>query len=217
MPQEDSQLVPCYPRQQISVGVYSRCMQRGFCSVDIRSKHYIPLKLLPAYNVKPDTTPTSLHARADCECPRCRSSFGRFDLFFLSLQTNKAARNINVLAQTVTEARHSLRQTHRNIADLTQHPQFGLLRLQTEYKNSEQTCREKIDEVLQFSESFLRSFVEVPPLDDFRDYLLPSAAASSLHILQEVGKQVGKNGGFIQGVTNESFTDLYLSWQRLPC
>ncbi|KAH9976528.1 hypothetical protein BJV74DRAFT_861953 [Russula compacta] len=114
---------------------------------------------------------------------------------------NKAARNINVLAQTVTEARHSLRQTHRNIADLTQHPQFGLLRLQTEYKNSEQTCREKIDEVLQFSESFLRSFVEVPARDDFRDYLLPSAAASSSHILQEVGKQVGK----------KSFPDLYLS------
>ncbi|KAH9976907.1 hypothetical protein BJV77DRAFT_1053324, partial [Russula vinacea] len=110
-----------------------------------------------------------------------------------SMPNNKAARNIKVLAQTVTDASQGLLQAHRNIVDLTQHPQFGLLRLQSEYETGEQTCRQRIGEVLQFSEHFLRSFVEVPPLDDFRDHLLPTAAASSSHNLQEVSRQMENN------------------------
>ncbi len=56
-------------------------------------------------------------------------------------------------------------------------------------------CRQTIGEVLQFSEQFLRSFVEIPPLDDFREYILPSAAESSSRILQEVYGQMRSNGG----------------------
>jgi hypothetical protein len=121
---------------------------------------------------------------------------GSLFILFFSQPNNKAARNIKVLAQTVTDASQGLLQAHRNIVDLTQHPQFGLLRLQSEYETGEQTCRQRIGEVLQFSEHFLRSFVEVPPLDDFRDHLLPTAAASSSHNLQEVSRQMENNGEF---------------------
>ena len=55
-------------------------------------------------------------------------------------------------------------------------------------------CQQRIYEVLQFSEHFLRSFVEIPPLDDFRDHLLPSAAESSSRILQEVHGKMKRNG-----------------------
>jgi hypothetical protein len=112
----------------------------------------------------------------------------------VSQPDNKAARHIQVLAQTVTDARRSLRQARRDIADLTQHPQFGLLRLQSEYENGELTCRQRISEVLEYSEQFLGSFAEVPPLDDFRDHLLPTAASESSYILQEVCRQMTING-----------------------
>jgi hypothetical protein len=56
-------------------------------------------------------------------------------------------------------------------------------------------CRKTIEEVLQFSEQFLRSFVEIPQLDDFRKHILPSAAESSSRILQEVYRQMRNNGG----------------------
>jgi hypothetical protein len=110
--------------------------------------------------------------------------------FPLFSQSNKAARYIRALANTVTDARENLLQTRQSISSLTQHPQFGLLRLQSEYESSERTCKQKIYEVQQFSEQFLRSLVKVPPLDAFRDLLLPEAAASSLHILREVNKQM---------------------------
>ncbi|KAI0280616.1 hypothetical protein BGY98DRAFT_963255 [Russula aff. rugulosa BPL654] len=94
-----------------------------------------------------------------------------------SIPNNKATRNttrnINVLAQTVLEERQSLEQVRQDVTDLTQHPQMGLLRLQSEYKDNKEMCRQTIHEVLRFSEGFLRSFVEIPPLDDFRDHLLP--------------------------------------------
>ncbi|KAI9508974.1 hypothetical protein F5148DRAFT_1191191 [Russula earlei] len=106
------------------------------------------------------------------------------------LINNKAAHNIKTLAQVVSDARKRLLQAHQDIAELTQHPQFGLLRLRSEYTRSENTCRQRINDVLQFSEQFLRSFVQVPPLDDFRDHLLPSAAASSTQILEDVGRKV---------------------------
>jgi hypothetical protein len=116
------------------------------------------------------------------------------DLIFLPSQSkNKAARNINALAQTVLDARQSLQQARQDITDLTQHPQIGLLRLQSEYEDSKGMCQQRIGEVLQFSEQFLRSFVEIPPLDDFRDDLLPSAAESSSRILQEVYGQMKSN------------------------
>jgi hypothetical protein len=117
------------------------------------------------------------------------------DLIFLSFNPkNKAARNINVLAQTVSEARQSLQQANQRITDLTQHPQFGLQRLQSEYEDGKDMCQQRIREVLQFSEIFLRSFVEIPPLDDFRDHLLPSAAESSSRIIQQVYGQMKSNG-----------------------
>ena len=78
--------------------------------------------------------------------------------------------------------------------NVTQQPQFDLLRLQTEYETGEKTCRREIDKILQFSEEFLRSFVDVPPLDVFRDHHLPAAATSSSHILEEVGRQMKGNG-----------------------
>lgn len=116
------------------------------------------------------------------------------DLIFLPSQPkNKAACNINVLAQTVLEARQSLEQARQDITELTQHPQIGLLRLQSEYKDNNDMCQQRIGEVLQFSEHFLRSFVEIPPLDDFRDHLLPSAAESSSRILQDVYGQMTSN------------------------
>jgi hypothetical protein len=117
------------------------------------------------------------------------------DLVFLSSQPkNKAARNINDLAQTVSEARQSLQQANRDITDLTQHPQFGLQRLQSEYEDGKDMCQQRIVEVLQFSVHFLRSFFEIPPLDDFRDHLLPEAAESSSRIIQEVYRQMKSNG-----------------------
>ncbi|KAF8490158.1 hypothetical protein F5888DRAFT_1742622 [Russula emetica] len=106
---------------------------------------------------------------------------------------NKAARNIKVLAQTVLDARQSLEQARQDITDLTQNPQIGLLRLQSEYEDSKGMCKDRIGEVLKFSQHFLRSFVEIPPLDDFRDHLLPSAAESSSRILQEVYGQMKSN------------------------
>ncbi len=47
-----------------------------------------------------------------------------------------------------------------------------------EYENGEKTCRQRIGEVLEFSECFVHLFAEVPTLDDFRDNLLPAVAAS---------------------------------------
>jgi hypothetical protein len=64
------------------------------------------------------------------------------------------------------------------------------MRLQSEYENGEETCRQRIGEVLQFSEQFLNSFAKVPPLDDFRNHLLPTTAASSSRVLQEVSRQM---------------------------
>ena len=103
-----------------------------------------------------------------------------------SNSTNKSASNMRALAQTVATGRDRLRQTHENIAPLTHHLQTDLLRLMSEYENGEQTCRQRIGELLEFSERFIHSFAEVPPLDDFRDHLLPAAAASSSRVLQEV-------------------------------
>ena len=104
--------------------------------------------------------------------------------------TNKAASNMRALAQTVAAARDRLRQTHENISPLTHHPQSDLLRLMSEYENGEKTCRQRIGEVLEFSERFIHSFAEVPALDDFRDHLLPAAEASSLRVLQDVAADV---------------------------
>ena len=117
------------------------------------------------------------------------------DLILLSSQPkNKAARNINVLAQTVSEAGQSLQQANRDITDLTRHPQFGLQRLQSVYEDGRDTCQQRIGEVLQFSEQLLHSFFEIPPLDDFRDHLLPEAAESSSRIIQQVYGQMMGNG-----------------------
>ena len=104
--------------------------------------------------------------------------------------TNKAASNMRALARTVAVARDRLRQTHENISPLTHHPQSDLLRLMSEYKNGEKTCRQRIGEVLEFSERFIHSFAEVPALDDFRDHLLPAAEASSSRVLRDVAADV---------------------------
>ena len=106
---------------------------------------------------------------------------------------NKAARNMRALAQSVAGARERLRQTHENIAPFTRHPQSDLLRLMSEYENGERTCRQRIGEVFEFSERFIHSFAEVPPLDDFRDHLLPAAAASSSRALQEIAADLRNN------------------------
>ncbi|KAF8267161.1 hypothetical protein EI94DRAFT_1731159 [Lactarius quietus] len=53
---------------------------------------------------------------------------------------NKAASNVRALAQTVAAARNRLRQTHKNIAPLTRHPQSDL-RLMSEYENGEKRRR----------------------------------------------------------------------------
>lgn len=106
------------------------------------------------------------------------------------ISTNKAASNMRALARTVADARNRLRQTHENIAPLTHHPQSDLLRLMSEYENGEKTCRQRIGEVLEFSERFIHSFAEVPALDDFRDHLLPAAEASSSRVLREVAADV---------------------------
>ena len=55
-------------------------------------------------------------------------------------------------------------------------------------------CQQRIHEVLQFSEHFLLSFFEIPPLDAFREHLLPEAAESSSRIIQEVYRQMKSNG-----------------------
>jgi hypothetical protein len=107
-----------------------------------------------------------------------------------TISTNKAASNMRALAQTVADARDRLRKTHENIAPLTHHPQSDLLRLMSEYENGEKTCRQRIGEVLEFSERFIHSFAEVPALDDFRDHLLPAAEASSSRVLREVAADV---------------------------
>ncbi|KAF8264562.1 hypothetical protein EI94DRAFT_1738162 [Lactarius quietus] len=103
---------------------------------------------------------------------------------------NKAASNMRALAQTVAAARDRLRQTHENIAPLTHHPQSDLLRLMSEYEKGEKTCRQRIGEVLEFSERFIHSFAEVPALDEFRDHLLPAAEDSSSRVLREVAADV---------------------------
>jgi hypothetical protein len=103
---------------------------------------------------------------------------------------NKAASNMRALAQTVAAARDRIRQTHENVAPLTHHPQSDLLRLMSEYENGEKTCRQRIGEVLEFSERFIHSFAEVPALDEFRDHLLPVAEASSSRVLREVAADV---------------------------
>jgi hypothetical protein len=112
------------------------------------------------------------------------------------------------------EARHSLEQVRQDVIDLTQHPQIGLLRLQSEYEDSKDMCQQRISEVLRFSEHFLRSFVEIPPLDDFRDHLLPSAAESSSGILKEVYGQMKRNGKS-RTTSYQSFRLLIL--YDLPC
>ncbi|KAH9954587.1 hypothetical protein BC827DRAFT_1158667 [Russula dissimulans] len=61
--------------------------------------------------------------------------------------------------------RSRLRQVHRDIAELTQQPQFSLLRLQSEYESGDRTSRHRINGLLEFSERFLASFPRVPPLD----------------------------------------------------
>ena len=117
-----------------------------------------------------------------CHCMKCepflKTSFS---------QSNKAARYIRALAQTVTDARQSLLQSHQ---DIVGQPKSSLWRLRDVYESSQVECRQKIEEVHGFSEDFLQSFVEVPPLDDFHGYLLPSAVAESSCILQDVHKQV---------------------------
>jgi len=50
-----------------------------------------------------------------------------------------------------------------------------------------------MDEVLDFSNRFLESFVETPQLDEFRDHVLPSAAESSSRVLQDVYGQMKSN------------------------
>jgi hypothetical protein len=106
------------------------------------------------------------------------------------LQVNRASRHIRALAQAVIDARQKLVQSRVDIAKLTHRPQFGLLQLEGEYRNSERTCRQRIYEVHQFSEQFLGSVVEVPPPDEFREHVVPSAAESSAQILRTVRKQV---------------------------
>jgi hypothetical protein len=134
----------------------------------------------------------------------------------LSSQNNKAARNIKTLARTINDTHHSLLHTNANVARLTQQPQFALLRLQSEYESSEQMCRRRIGEVLQFSEHFLRSFVEVPRLDRFRDHLLPTAAESSSHILHGVVELVRSSGKPMPCLVGGSYADFYLPFQRTP-
>ncbi|KAI0294065.1 hypothetical protein B0F90DRAFT_1342791 [Multifurca ochricompacta] len=103
---------------------------------------------------------------------------------------NKTAFNMQALAQSVTVARQRLQQTYSNVTMLTHHPQLDLLRLKGEYEKSEKTCRQRIGEVLELSERFLHSFVEVPAVDDFREHLSPTAATSSSRTLQEVAAEV---------------------------
>ncbi|KAI0260352.1 hypothetical protein BC834DRAFT_900905 [Gloeopeniophorella convolvens] len=103
---------------------------------------------------------------------------------------NKVALDMQALAHCVAVARERLRITQANIAPLAQQPQFDLLRLKSEYELGEKTCRQRITEVMEFAERYTRSFVEVPPVDDFRDRLLPPAAASSAQALREVASGV---------------------------
>jgi len=96
---------------------------------------------------------------------------------------------MRALAQTVAAARNRLRQTHKNIAPLTRHPQSDL-RLMSQYKNGEKTCCQRIGEVLEFSERFIHAFAEFPALDEFRDHLFPASGASSSRVLHEVAEDV---------------------------
>ncbi|KAH9979294.1 hypothetical protein BGW80DRAFT_1454976 [Lactifluus volemus] len=91
--------------------------------------------------------------------------------------TNKAAHNIQALANTIINARNGIQQTHRRITPLMQRPQFDLLQL-------------KSYEVFEFSERIVPSFVEVRATDDFRDHLLPAAAASSSQTIQHVAEEL---------------------------
>jgi hypothetical protein len=51
-------------------------------------------------------------------------------------------------------------------------------------------CQKKVDEVLEFSEDIVSSFVEVPAPDNFRNYLFPAAAASSHQTLENVAEEL---------------------------
>jgi len=97
---------------------------------------------------------------------------------------------MRALAESVAAARARLRQTHAGLAPVTHHPQSDLLRLMAEYASGERACRARIDAVLAFAERFVRALPAVPPLDDFRDLLLPAAAASSARVLQDVATGV---------------------------
>lgn len=137
------------------------------------------------------------------------------DLYFPFSQSNKAARYIRALAQTVTDARQSLLQTPQ---DIVGHPKSSLWRLRDVYENSQVACRQKIEEVHGFSEDFLRSFVEVPPLDDFHVYHLPSAAAESSHILRHVHKQVqSTRRAPLQRFSTYLLTFEIYPYQSTPC
>ena len=113
------------------------------------------------------------------------------------------------------EAEQSLEQVRQDVTDLTQHPQIGLLRLQSEYEVSKDMSQRRICEVLQLPEYFLRSFVEIPPLDNFRDHLLPSATEPSSRILQDVYGQMKRN---CMSRTTPTRVDssTYLVWSSLP-
>ncbi|KAH9953412.1 hypothetical protein BC827DRAFT_1248663 [Russula dissimulans] len=130
---------------------------------------------------------------------RCRWEYIRdackeaYDL--LTSENNNASRDIKALAQAVEKARGSLSEACRDIKEHTRGLQPGILRLQSEYKNGVETCQGRINELLEFSESFLNSIPQVLQRDDFRDHLLPSAPASSDQILQEVGRQVKSSSG----------------------
>jgi hypothetical protein len=63
-------------------------------------------------------------------------------------------------------------------------------------------CQKKIDEVLEFSEDIVSSFVEVPAPDNFRNYLFPAAAASSHQTLKNVDEELRSisESGWLHGI-----------------
>jgi hypothetical protein len=97
-----------------------------------------------------------------------------FFLFLLSpSQRNKAARHIRALAQTIIDAWQSLSQSHQSVTNLTQQPRFSVLRLENEYMHTASArAGSESTRVRQFSEQFLGSVVEVPPLEEFRDHVV---------------------------------------------
>ena len=64
----------------------------------------------------------------------------------------------------------------------------------SEYSESESTCLQRIRvyEAHQFSQQFLGSVVEVPPLrvDEFKELVVPLAAKSPAQILRTVRQQI---------------------------